>query len=61
MHAFEDLLSAATFSTTLDCNEVRWRVPVAEKDREKTAFVCHSGLYQFIRMSFGVIIAHETF
>ena len=56
-----DSLGEANVFTTLDCNSGYWQVPVASKDREKTAFVCHSGLFQYLRMPFGLTNAPATF
>ena len=56
-----DSLGDATIFTTLDCNSGYWQIPVAPEDREKTAFVCHAGLYQYLRMPFGLTNAPATF
>lgn len=31
-----------------------WKVEVDERDRVKTTFTSHNGLYRFIRMEFGL-------
>ena len=36
-----DSLGKAKWFTTLDCNSGYWQVPIAEEDRDKTAFVSH--------------------
>ena len=56
-----DNLGGAQYCTSLDLQSGYWQVPVMEKDREKTAFVCPQGLYQFCRMPFGLTNAPATF
>ena len=56
-----DQLSGATIFTTLDLLSGYWQIPVAEKDREKTAFTCHTGLYEFLKMPFGLSHAGSVF
>ncbi len=56
-----DSLGSAKIFSTLDCNSGYWQIPIAEKDRDKTAFVCHSGLYCFRRMPFGLTNAPAPF
>ena len=38
-----------------------WQVLVDEKDRHKTAFICHRGLFEFNVMPFGLTNAPGTF
>ncbi len=38
-----------------------WQIKIAEKDKNKTAFSSHLGLYDFLCMHFGLIGAPETF
>jgi len=45
----------------LNCNTGYWQVAIAPEDREKTAFVCHEGAYQYKRMPFGSTNAPATF
>ncbi|POM66322.1 LOW QUALITY PROTEIN: Enzymatic Polyprotein [Phytophthora palmivora] len=45
-------------STTL---WIKFTVPVAEKDRDKTGFVTRRGLFRFVRMPFGLANAPGTF
>ena len=42
-----DIHGEAAFSTTLDCNSGYLQIPVAVDDREKTAFTCHEGCFEF--------------
>jgi Reverse transcriptase (RNA-dependent DNA polymerase) len=56
-----DSLGEARYFTALDANCGYWQIDVNETDREKTAFTCHKGLYQFKGMPFGLMTAPATF
>jgi len=56
-----DSLGEATIFSTLDCNAGYWQVAIAPEDRERTAFVCHEGAYQYTRMPLGLTNAPATF
>lgn len=55
-------VGAAKFITTFDATQGYYQIPLAmDGSREKSAFVTHSGLYQFTRMPFGLKCAAATF
>ena len=51
----------AVYFTKLDLMLGYYQVKMAEKSKEKTAFVCHHGLYQFRRTPFGLTNTPATF
>ena len=56
-----DTVGCGKIFTTLDLQSGYWQLPVAEADREKTAFVCHMGQFQYNRVSFGLANAPSFF
>ena len=49
-----DGLGKASLLTTLDLTTGYWQIPVAEKDRRKTAIATPFGAFQFKVMPFGL-------
>ena len=56
-----DQLGKARYISTLDLTKGYWQMPVAVKDRPKTAFVTPRGLFQFRVMPFGLNGAPASF
>jgi hypothetical protein len=56
-----DLLEGATIFSSLDLASGFWQVPLTDRAKEKTAFVCQEGLFKFDTMPFGLYNATSTF
>ncbi|HWV44813.1 MAG TPA: reverse transcriptase domain-containing protein, partial [Nitrospira sp.] len=54
-------LGAARVMSKMDLQSGFWQIPLANKDRHKTAFITKQGKYQFKRMPFGLTGAPTTF
>lgn len=54
-------LGKAKFFSIFDLNSAYWQIPVNKRDKEKTAFICHAGLFEFDVMPFGLCNAPATF
>ena len=56
-----DTLANATYLSTLDLASGYWQLEINEEDRHKTAFVTRYGLFEHIRLGFGLCNAPATF
>lgn len=56
-----DCLSGSKWFSVLDLRSGYYQIPMSEEDKEKTAFICPLGFYQFERMPQGISGAPATF
>ena len=56
-----DTLAENACFSKLDANSAYWQVRVKEADRKKTAFVTKYGLFEFVKMGFGLCNAPATY
>jgi hypothetical protein len=56
-----DLIGGSKVFTTLDMRSGFWQLPMAEDSIAKTAFVCHRGQFEFLRMPFGLANAPSVY
>ena len=49
-----DALQGNVWFSKLDANSAYWQIPPESSAREKTAFVTKDGLFEFVRMPFGL-------
>ena len=55
------MLAHSRFFTKIDLAKGYWQILVLPEGRPKTAFATHQGLFQFIRMPFGLVSAPAVF
>ena len=55
------VLGKAKYFTTLDLKSGYWQIPLREEDKEKTAFGCHRGLFEYNVLPFGLTNGPSTF
>ncbi len=56
-----DTLAGNCWFSKLDANSAYWQVKVKKSDQKKTAFITKYGLYEFVRMGFGLCNAPATY
>ena len=56
-----DAFAGATVFSSLDLAMAYYQVPVKPADVEKTAFITHVGLYEMMKMPFGLCNASSTY
>jgi len=56
-----DFLGDAMVFSTMECIAGYWQIPVAAEDREKTTLTSHTGLFRFLRLTFGLVSAPASF
>ncbi len=58
---FADRLSGCRVFSKIDLRKGYWQVPVRPEDRQKTAVITPFGLFEFLRMPFGLRNAGSSF
>ena len=56
-----DTLAGSVWFSKLDANSAYWQVKIKDGDRKKTAFITKYGLFEHVKMGFGLCNAPATF
>lgn len=56
-----DTLAGNKWFSKLDANSAYWQVKISEADRKKTAFITKYGLFEHVRMGFGLCNGPATY
>ena len=56
-----EILSNSKYFCKLDLKSGYWQIGINEADKDKTAFVCHKGIFNFHRLPFGLQNAPSVF
>ena len=56
-----ETLSGSVWFSKLDANSAYWQIKINESDRRKTAFITKYGLFEHVRMGFGLCNAPATY
>ena len=56
-----DTLAGTIWFSKMDANSAYWQVKIKESDRRKTAFITKYGLFEFVRMAFGLCGTPATY
>ena len=56
-----DALQGNVWFSKLDANSAYWQIPLESSAREKTAFITKDGLFEFVRMPFGLCNSPATY
>ena len=54
-------MSGSVWFSKLDANSAYWQIPIRVEDRKKTAFISKYGLFEHVRMGFGLCGAPATY